>query len=206
MSIGAKLVYAYISYALLMTAYTAVNIPYSALAGVMTSDQGRTFRPAIVAFRHGHGGRLSGDGFHLAALAIVGRRRQPAGTATRFSVCRGAAGDRGGDRTSLAALPGPGSAPIRTRRRRGSATRTNVFEDVWAMFRNSQWLIVSLAMFIIQIRGGLQGSVKPYFINTTLITTSPGVFAITGEFHGALHGADHARRSGGGDSSPTACS
>ena len=35
---GTKLVYAYISYALLMTAYTAVNVPYSALGGVMTGD------------------------------------------------------------------------------------------------------------------------------------------------------------------------
>jgi GPH family glycoside/pentoside/hexuronide:cation symporter len=35
---GTKLVYAYISYALLMTAYTAINIPYSALGGVMTGD------------------------------------------------------------------------------------------------------------------------------------------------------------------------
>lgn len=34
-----KQVYAYISYALLMTAYTAVNILCSALAGTMTSDK-----------------------------------------------------------------------------------------------------------------------------------------------------------------------
>src|ERR1043165_3985173 len=37
-SIGTKLVYAYISYALLMTAYSVVNVPYSALGGVMTGD------------------------------------------------------------------------------------------------------------------------------------------------------------------------
>jgi hypothetical protein len=40
---GTKLVYAYISYALLMTAYTAINVPYSALMGVMTpSSEERT--------------------------------------------------------------------------------------------------------------------------------------------------------------------
>src|SRR5690606_24480023 len=37
-AVGTKLVYAYISYALLMTAYTVVNVPYSALGGVMTGD------------------------------------------------------------------------------------------------------------------------------------------------------------------------
>jgi GPH family glycoside/pentoside/hexuronide:cation symporter len=48
---GAKLVYAYISYALLMTAYTAVNIPYSALAGVMTSDKDE--RSGLQSWRFG---------------------------------------------------------------------------------------------------------------------------------------------------------
>ncbi len=38
MSDGGKLIYAYITYALLMTAYTAVNIPYSALGGVITEN------------------------------------------------------------------------------------------------------------------------------------------------------------------------
>jgi hypothetical protein len=48
---------------------------------------------------------------------------------------------------------------------KGQAFRTtDVFGGSGAMFRNSQWLIVRLAMFIIQIRGGLQGNVKPYFI------------------------------------------
>jgi GPH family glycoside/pentoside/hexuronide:cation symporter len=35
---GAKLVYAYITYSLLMFLYTAVNIPYTALMGVMTTN------------------------------------------------------------------------------------------------------------------------------------------------------------------------
>jgi GPH family glycoside/pentoside/hexuronide:cation symporter len=35
---GAKLVYAYVTYALLMFLYTAVNIPYTALMGVMTPN------------------------------------------------------------------------------------------------------------------------------------------------------------------------
>src|SRR5690606_17502180 len=33
-----KLIYAFITYALLMVAYTAINIPYSALGGVITND------------------------------------------------------------------------------------------------------------------------------------------------------------------------
>jgi GPH family glycoside/pentoside/hexuronide:cation symporter len=179
---GTKLVYAYISYALLMTAYTAVNIPYSALAGVMTSD--RAERSGLQSWRFGMamvGGflvtvsiwplaRLLGGGgepkdlqlgfpFAVALLAIVG----------------------------VIALFG---CFAWTRERfypdeetqKGNAIRTNVFEDVWAMLCNSQWLIVSLAMFIIQIRGGLQGSVKAYFIRYYIDHDLTGVFAIRENF------------------------
>lgn len=49
LSPGGKLAYAYITYTLLMMAYTAINVPYSALMGVMTprSDQ----RTILSSFR-----------------------------------------------------------------------------------------------------------------------------------------------------------
>ena len=48
---GAKLVYAYITYSLLMFLYTAVNIPYTALMGVMTpNSQERTSISSIRFF------------------------------------------------------------------------------------------------------------------------------------------------------------
>jgi GPH family glycoside/pentoside/hexuronide:cation symporter len=65
---------------------------------------------------------------------------------------------------------------------KGRAVRTNVFEDLGAMFRNSQFLIVTLAMFIIQIRGGLQGNVKPYFIRYYIDHDLTGIFAIRENF------------------------
>ncbi len=73
--IGRKLVYAYISYALLMTAYTAINVPYSALGGVMTGGQRGARQPADLALRDGHGGRLPGHQFDLSACQDTGRRR-----------------------------------------------------------------------------------------------------------------------------------
>lgn len=44
-----KLIYAYISYTLLMMAYTAINVPYSAIMGVMTSDSNE--RTVVSSFR-----------------------------------------------------------------------------------------------------------------------------------------------------------
>jgi len=179
---GAKLVYAYISYALLMTAYTAVNIPYSALAGVMTADKDE--RSGLQSWRFGMamvGGflvtvsiwplsRLLGGGgepadlqlgfpFAVALLATVG--------VIAFFGCFAWTRER--------------TYPDEETQQAG-ATRTNVWDDVGAMFRNSQFLIASLAMFIIQIRGGLQGSVKPHFIRYYIDHDLTGFFAITANF------------------------
>lgn len=46
---GGKLIYAYVTYCLLMLLYTVVNIPYSALLGVMTSNSKE--RTSLASFR-----------------------------------------------------------------------------------------------------------------------------------------------------------
>ena len=177
-STGTKLVYAYISYALLMTAYTAVNIPYSALAGVMTSDKDE--RSGLQSWRFGMamvGGflvtvsiwplsRLLGGGgkpenlqlgflFAVALLAIVG----------------------------VVALFGCFAwTRERTYPDDGTQNKASFVQDLRAMFRNSQWLIATLAMFVIQIRGGMQGNVKPYFIRYYVAHDLTGFFAIKENF------------------------
>lgn len=181
-SLGAKLVYAYISYALLMTAYTAVNIPYSALAGVMTSDKDE--RSGLQSWRFGMamvGGflvtvsiwplsRILGGGgspeklqlgfpFAVGLLAIVG-------VVALFGCFAWTREHHHPDDE----VPG------------GGKSKTNVWEDLKAMLGNSQWLIISLAMFIIQIRGGLQGNVKPYFIKYYIQHDLTGVFSKTENF------------------------
>jgi GPH family glycoside/pentoside/hexuronide:cation symporter len=89
-SAGGKLFYAYISYALLMTAYTAINIPYGALGGVMTENpnergeiQGYRFTMAMVGSfivnssllylvsRLGGGNDQQGFQYAMAVLSLV---------------------------------------------------------------------------------------------------------------------------------------
>jgi glycoside/pentoside/hexuronide:cation symporter, GPH family len=174
-----KLVYAYISYALLMTAYTAVNIPYSALAGVMTSDKDE--RSGLQSWRFGMamvGGflvtvsiwplsRMLGGGgkpenlqlgfpFAVALLAIVG--------VVALFGCFAWTRER--------------SYPDEA----GNPPKAGIFEDLRGMVRNSQWLIVTLAMLVIQIRGGLQGSVKPYFIRYYINHDLTGILAVRENF------------------------
>jgi glycoside/pentoside/hexuronide:cation symporter, GPH family len=176
---AAKLVYAYISYGLLMAAYTAVNIPYSALAGVMTSDKDE--RSGLQSWRFGMamvGGFLvTVSVWPLSRLLGGGGKPQNLQLGFPFAVTLLAI-------IGVAALFG---CFAWTRERtypdeEGNATKATVLEDLGAMFRNTQWLIVTLAMLIIQIRGGLQGNVKPYFIKYYVHHNLTGIFAITENF------------------------
>lgn len=181
-SSGAKLMYAYVSYALLMTAYTVVNIPYSALAGALTADQDE--RSGLQSWRFG----LAMVGGFLVTVAVwplsrwLGGGTRPADLQVGFPL-------------AIALLAVVGVAALFacfawTRERAypeggasgGGQAETGFGEDIRAMFGNSQWLIVSLAMFVIQIRGGLQGSVKPYFIKYYVEHRLTGLFSVTENF------------------------
>ncbi|MEO8308033.1 MAG: MFS transporter [Pseudomonadota bacterium] len=162
---GTKLVYAYISYALLMTAYTAVNVPYSALGGVMTGDSDergnlQTWRFAMAMV----GGFLvTSSIFPLAKILGGGDSREnyqlgfPLAMTVMaiiavacFLVCF--------KLTKEHIPPDPGKA------------KRKVMDDLIAMLTNSQWLVIALTTLIVMTRGAMQGAAKPYFVNYYLIT------------------------------------
>ncbi|PYE34476.1 GPH family glycoside/pentoside/hexuronide:cation symporter [Idiomarina fontislapidosi] len=86
-----KLIYAYVTYTLLMLAYTAINIPYSALGGVLTEDPSE--RVSVQSYRFvlgmlggllvttctlplvdwfGQGSQVVGYQLTIAALSVLG--------------------------------------------------------------------------------------------------------------------------------------
>jgi glycoside/pentoside/hexuronide:cation symporter, GPH family len=170
---GTKLVYAYVSYALLMTAYTAVNVPYSALGGVMTADSEergnlQTWRFAMAMF----GGFLvSASIFKLAAL--LGGGEEPENYQLGFPFAA----------TILAIIAVVfflgcfklTKEYVYTDQKQGTR---NVLQDLRSMFSNSQWWVMALATLIIMTRGAMQGATKPYFVDYYLITDNlPGWLA-----------------------------
>jgi GPH family glycoside/pentoside/hexuronide:cation symporter len=62
-----KLIYAYVTYTLMMVVYTAINVPYSSLMGVMTSDTKE--RTSLASFRFI--GAYSGGIFMTATLPYL---------------------------------------------------------------------------------------------------------------------------------------
>ena len=81
-----KLVYAYITYTLMMMVYTAINVPYSALMGVISPNSSE--RTVVSAFRFG----LAFIGMFIAQYAVVrlveffGRGDEVAGWRVRWDV------------------------------------------------------------------------------------------------------------------------
>jgi GPH family glycoside/pentoside/hexuronide:cation symporter len=57
--------------------------------------------------------------------------------------------------------------------------KSNPFQDIKAMFANSQWLIIAFATLIIMTRGAMQSAAKPYFVDYYLINNLTGTFSDT---------------------------
>lgn len=155
-----KLVYAYVTYALLMTAYTAINIPYSALGGVISSDT--TERASIQSYRFAMamvGGTLV-SACTLPLVSFLGRGDDAFGYQMAMAVM-----------ASVAALcfflcfwstrervnPEPDSSL--------SAGFAKGFTgDFLNLFRNSQWVVIAGATFFLLLLVAMRGAVTPFYV------------------------------------------
>jgi GPH family glycoside/pentoside/hexuronide:cation symporter len=152
-----KLVYAYITYSLFMALYTAINIPYSALGGVMTASSSE--RASVQSFRFA-GGMLGGafvvislpelvelfgdgdeqKGYPLA-LAIMGLL-----VIALLWACFAFTEER--------VVPERGS----------SQQKTSVNQDIKDISKNGQWVIIASITFFLLTAVAMRGGVTNYYI------------------------------------------
>ncbi len=71
-SVDGKIIYAYVTYILMMMIYTANNIPYGALSGVMTSDSVERTSLNSYRFVFGQSGAVMVQGLTLPLIAFFG--------------------------------------------------------------------------------------------------------------------------------------
>jgi GPH family glycoside/pentoside/hexuronide:cation symporter len=155
LSDSGKLVYAYITYALLMTAYTAINIPYSALGGVITSDPQE--RASVQSWRF--------------MLAMAGGALVTASTLPLVDFF----GD--GDRqygfqmamvvlSILAVLAFFGCFAL-TREREDpteKAEKQNILGDFLSLLKNDQWVLIAVITFVLLVAVAMRGAATPYYV------------------------------------------
>lgn len=155
LSEGGKLAYAYVTYALLMTAYTAINIPYSALGGVITADTQE--RASVQSWRF--------------MLAMAGGALVAATTLPLVQFF-GGGNPQKGFQMAMVVL---GSVAVLcfmacfflTRERENPAeagARQSPFADFFSLFRNDQWVIIALVTFVLLVTVAMKGAVTPYFV------------------------------------------
>lgn len=130
-----KLVYAWVTYNLLMVAYSAINIPYSALSGVMTDDPGE--RTSLNSYRMvlAQCGGFLVNGATLPLVKWFGKGDQATGfqlTAALFGMLAVA--------FFLATF-----ATTRERLTPAVPRKTRVMEDLQRLFSNPHWVIMFLA-------------------------------------------------------------
>ena len=155
LSDGGKLIYAYVTYALLMTVYTAINIPYSALGGVITSDTQE--RASVQSWRF--------------MLAMAGGALVAASTLPLVEYFGGEDPQRG-FRMAMVVLSVIAVACflacffLTTERENPAAAgkQQNLVADFFSLLRNDQWLIIALVTFVLLVSVAMKGAVTPYFV------------------------------------------
>ncbi len=153
-----KLIYAFITYGLLMVMYTAINIPYCALGGVLTNDADerisiQSYRFALATIAgilvmaltlplveyFGNGDKALGYQITMIVMSIVG--------IALFLICFAT-----------------------TKERVASPVREDTFlkADIKMLFRNDQWLVIALVTFVVMFAVIIRATVSLYYVNYVL--------------------------------------
>lgn len=153
-----KVIYALATYALLMLAYTAINIPYSALGGVLTADPKE--RVSVQSYRFvfgmlggllvtaltlplvdffGQGDKAKGYQLTIAALSVLG--------VAMFFLCFAGTKER--------VFPPP-------------SQQSSFWADLRALWQNDQWRILSLAALFVLVGIVMRNTLAIYYVKDYL--------------------------------------
>ncbi len=149
-----RLIYAYITYSLLMIIYTAINIPYCSLGGVITPDTNE--RVSLNSYR-----------FFLATGGGV----LVASTTMKLADWLGGGSQQKGFQLAMVVL---GTLAIfmflisfyssKERVVQVSAKKTSLKEDIKILFSNDQFIIVALLNFVLLIAQVIRISTAIYYL------------------------------------------
>jgi glycoside/pentoside/hexuronide:cation symporter, GPH family len=148
LSPAGKIIYAYITYTLLTMAYTAINVPYSALMGVMTSRSDQRTVLSSVRFIGAFAGTSVVNATMLGLVAFLGAGNDQKGFSYTMMVYA----------VISAAAFYFTFAATRERVRPPPSQSRSVLKDIKAASRNGPWIAIMcvsiLTIMWIAIRGG----------------------------------------------------
>jgi len=159
-----KLIYAYLTYAFLMLMYTAVNIPYCALGGVMTNDSDERVSIQSWRFVGGQSGNMIVVSLTLPLVAYFGQGDDAHGYQMAMALM------------SLIAVLLFFTSFATTRERVTTAPEAEsgtVREDLKALWANDQWRVLALINFVLLICVVMRGTVAIYY--TSYVMKAPEI-------------------------------
>ena len=154
LSSGGKLAYAYVTYLLLITCYTAMNIPYNALSGVMSSDPQQRTSINSVRFIMAFGGSTLVTAASPFLVKWLGNGNERSGWGLTMAVWGVAACGfffLTFFNTRERVLPPP-------------AQQTNAGQDIKDLLKSLPWLVLFFMSLTIMITATLRGSVANYYL------------------------------------------
>ncbi|MFT5452255.1 MAG: GPH family glycoside/pentoside/hexuronide:cation symporter [Enterobacterales bacterium] len=154
LSESGKVIYAFVTYGLLMAAYTAINIPYSALGGVLTADPKERVSIQSYRFVCAMIGGLLVTAFTLPLVDLLGN------------------GDRAkGYQLTIAAMSTLGVILfvlcfLGTKERVAPPVeqKTTVRNDMKSLLKNDQWRILCIAAFFLLTGLVLRSTLAIYYV------------------------------------------
>ena len=154
-----KIVWAYVTYNLLMMSYTAGNVPYSSLMGVMTADSGERTGLNQIRFIFANFAMLIVQGATLPLVEKLGRGDDAKGfmlTMVFFSIMTVIMLTITFLTTKERIKPEPGQ-------------KTSVIQDIFDLIRNRPWVIMfSMTLFVFiywALKNGIGLYYFKYFVN-----------------------------------------
>ncbi len=150
-----KLIYAYITYALLTLAYTAVNIPYSALGGVITTDNKERASVQSIRFALAMVGGVLVTAFMMEMVDWFGGENEAMGFTLAMAVY------------AALALVCFLVCFLSTRERVTppvSEKKTSLLQDLQHLVKNDQFMIVAIIALVMLVLVAMRGAVAPYYV------------------------------------------
>lgn len=175
---SSKLIYAYITYSLMMLAYTAINIPYSALGGILTDDIQE--RASVQAWRFAMA-KVGGLIIALLTLPLVsylGQGDEQLGFTLAMTIL------------SLIAMSCFLACFAFTKERaQVIVEKVSIKTDIFSVLKNDQWRILALVTFFLLISVAMRGGVMPYYVTYYLGDESLVSLFMTASMIGGIIGA-----------------
>jgi len=172
LSTAAKIVYAYVTYNFLMIFYTANNVPYSALMGVMTGDTDERTGLASWRFTFAMGAALVIQGLMLPLVGKFGGGDEAKGFMFAMLFF------------SSLALVFLLTTFFTTRERikPDPSQKTSIKQDLSDLFKNRPWLAMFIATIFVFIYWSIKGSVglyyTKYFVNLESLQNFLQIFGL----------------------------